>query len=266
MTPDVALKTLRDQRRSLLLWTLGLVALMAMYVGIYPSMHHNSAYSDVINQMPKSVRALFIGSAGGDVTSGPGYLYVELLSFMAPMLVLLYAIGAGAGAIAGEEERHTLDLLLACPVRRPRVVVEKFLALSAGVVLLTGTLGVATIALGAAAGMQLSSGNVVATMVHLALLGLVFGSAATLVSAASGHLALARGAPALLAVAAYLVNGFAPTVGWLRPIRPASPFYQYLGHDPIRHGLAWSGVAVAAATVAVFVAVAAWAFRRRDVR
>lgn len=265
MLPNIALRVLRDQRRSLEFWAIGLVLLVGMYAGVYPSMRGNSSYTDVINQMPESFRALFTAGGAGDFTSGPGYLYVELLSLMAPMLVLVYGIGAGAAAIAGEEDRHTLDLLLANPVTRTRVVLEKLTALIAGIALLAATLAVSTIALGAAADMKLSAAHVVAAMVHLALLGVVFGTLALLVGSATGRVGLSRAAAALVAVAAYLVNGFGTTVDWLRPIRPASPFYQYLGHDPIRHGLWWPGVGIAVATAAVLAVLAVRAFGRRDV-
>jgi ABC-2 type transport system permease protein len=262
---EVARTTLRGQRRALAVWSVALVALVSLYVGIYPSMRDNSAYSQIINEMPRSVRALFMAGVGGDVTSGPGYLYVELLSFMAPLLVLLYAIGAGASAIAGEEERHTLDLLLSCPVSRQRVVVEKFASLTVGTVLLCTTLAVATVTLGGATGMRLRTVGVVAAMTHLALLGVVFGALAVLVGAVTGKVAVARAAPAFVAVVAYIVNGLAPTVSWLAGIRRASPFFQYLGHDPIRHGLSWPALAVSVGTAAVLVSLAAWSFARRDV-
>ena len=44
---------------------------------------------------------------------------------MVPLLLLVAAIGAGARAIAGEEERGTLDLLLSTPVSRRRLALEK---------------------------------------------------------------------------------------------------------------------------------------------
>jgi ABC-2 type transport system permease protein len=263
--PDVALTTLRGQRRALAVWALALVALVALYVGIYPSMRDNSAYSQIIDEMPRSVRALFMAGLGGDVTSGPGYLYVELLSFMAPLLVLLYAIGTGGAAVAGEEERHTLDLLLACPVTRRRVVLEKLTALVTGVVVLCATLTVATLALGSAAGMGLRTTGVVAAMTHLALLGTVFGMLALLVGAVTGRVAVSRALPACVAVIAYVVNGLAPTVTWLGGVRPVSPFFQYLGHDPVRHGISWPAVGVSVATTVVLLSLAVWSFDRRDV-
>lgn len=53
---------------------------------------------------------------------------VLLRAFVVPLVLLAYAIVEGTGAIVGEEERGTLDLLLSNPLTRRRVVVEKFAA------------------------------------------------------------------------------------------------------------------------------------------
>ena len=265
MLANVWAKTLRDQRRGLLAWSVALVLLVGMYAGFYPSFHGSSSYNDLINQMPKALRDLFTAGAGGDLSSGPGYIYMEVLSFMAPTLLLVYAIGAGAQAVAGEEERRTLDLLLATPITRGRLVVDKCLALATGIAVLTAAVGVATVAFGAATGMGLSTVNVVAAMVHLALLALVFGCLALLVGAATGRIALARGLPAGVAVVAYLINGFAPSVSWLSPLRKFSPFFQYVGHDPIRSGFSLLAIAVALTTALALTIAAVQLLRRRDI-
>ena len=62
-------------------------------------------------------------------------------------MLLIFTIGAGAGAVAGEEERGTLDLLLAHPVRRRDYVIQRFLALARPRAALTVVLLV-TVALG----------------------------------------------------------------------------------------------------------------------
>ena len=258
-------KTLRDQRRALVAWAISLVLLVGMYAGFYPSFHGSSSYNDLIDQMPKALRDLFTAGAGGDLSSGPGYIYMEVLSFMAPTLLLVYAIGQGAQAVAGEEERRTLELLLATPLSRARLVLDKWLALAAGTVALTTAVGVAVVGFGAVTGMHLSTVNVIASMVHLALLALVFGSTALLVGAATGRVALARGVPAALAVVAYLVNGFGVSVAWLTPARKFSPFFQYVGHDPIRSGFSPLAIGVAAATCVALLLAAVRVLQRRDI-
>jgi ABC-2 type transport system permease protein len=263
---NVFTRTARDQRRSLRIWCVALVGLVGMYIAFYPSIRGNASYTKLIDEMPKAYRALFSVTSGADFTSAVGYLNTELLSFMAPLLVLVYAIGAGSSAIAGEEDRHTLDLLLANPVSRTRVLLEKFAALAGGVAGLMAALWVALVALGAVAGMHAPVVNSAAAVVHLGLLGVEFGALALLTGAVTGHLAASRAVPALLAVVSYLFNGFGQLVSWLRPLRPISPFYAYNGHDPLRSGPWTAGIVIVVLTTAVVVAAAAVAFGRRDVR
>ena len=263
MLREVWTKTLRDQRWSIPAWCAALVLLSGMYSAFYPSFHKSQSYDKLVNQLPKALRDFF--SAGtGDLGSGPGYVHIELLSFMAPTLLLVFAIGAGAQALAGEEERGTLDLLLATPLHRSRLVVDKLIAIAVGVLALVTAAGAATVVFGMLAGMDLSTPNVVASMVHLALLALVFASLALLVGAATGRVGLARGVPAAVAVLAYMVNGFATTVSWLRPLQKFSPFFQYVGHDPIRHGLSIVGLVVAVVTVLALLFAAVRVFEQRD--
>ena len=113
--------------------------------------------------------------------------------------------------------------------------------------------------------MALPVGGVAAAMLHLALLGVVFGALALAIGAAVGHAGAARAVPAVVAVVAYVVNGLAPQVSWLQPVRELSPFYQFNGHDPLRNGVSALAVLVAAGTIAALVALAVAGFRRRDV-
>src|SRR5579884_3961156 len=146
MRLSVLARAVRDQLRSLVAWTLGLAGLVGMYVAVYPSVKDGgSSFSKLIDQMPKTYRALFTTGGGVDFTTPAGYLNTELLTFMGPLLVLVYAIGTGSSALAGEEDRGTLDLLLANPVGRARILLEKFAALVAGIGTLMGALWLALV-------------------------------------------------------------------------------------------------------------------------
>jgi ABC-2 type transport system permease protein len=264
MLRTVTTKTLFDQRRSLLAWSVSVVALVAMYAAIWPSMSKQPSMSQFLDQMPEAFRALFAAS-GADMSTPVGYVQVELMSFIGPMVLLLYTITAGASAIAGEEDRHTLDLVLANPISRARLVLEKLAAMVVGTMLLAVVLGVCLVAEGRPAGLDLPVGRVAAAMLHLALLALVFGALAAAIGAATGHPGAARGVPAVLAVATYILNGLGGVVDWLKPLQKLSPFYQYIGHDPLRNGVSASSVLIAVATIAVLAVAAVLAFRRRDV-
>jgi ABC-2 type transport system permease protein len=264
MLRTVALKTARDQGRGLVAWSVGLALLVGMYVAMWPSVRDQPGIGDFLDRMPESFRALFAAS-GADMTTPVGYVQVELLSFVGPILILLYAVTAGATAIAGEEDRRTMDLLLSGRTGRPRLVLEKAAALAAGVLLLVATTAVAVLGLGVLVDLTVPVRNLLAAMLHLALLGLVFGALALATGAISGRVTAARVVPTTVAVVAYVVNGLGPTVSWLRPLQKYSPFYQYIGHDPLRHGLSVGAVVVAAVTVATLIGVAVAGFQRRDV-
>ena len=257
-------KTLYDQRRALLAWTVSLVLLVAMYVAIWPSIKGEPSMSEFLDNMPETFRSLFAAS-GADMSTPVGYVQVELMSFLGPLIVILYAVVAGAAAVAGEEDRHTLDLLLANPVGRSRIVLEKAASMALGTFLLVTVTGLALVLEGRWADMALPVAGVAAAMLHLALLGVVFGALALAIGAAFGHAGASRAVPAVIAVVAYVVNGLAPQVSWLQPVRKLSPFYQFNGHDPLRTGVSTAAVLVAVGTVVVLVSLAVAGFRRRDV-
>lgn len=263
-TRNVFTKTLWDQRRSLPAWSVGLALLVAMYVAIWPSVRDQPSISDFIEQMPKAMQALFVMS-GADMSTPVGYVQVELLAFMGPLLLLVYAIATGAAAVAGEEEHRTLDLLLSSPISRGCIFVEKFAAMAFGIALLGSVTGVALVSEGRLADMALPLGNVAATMVHMSLLALVYGTLAAALGALTGRTVVSRAVPAVAAVLAYIVNGLGPIVSWLEPWQKVSPFYQYAGHDPLRTGLSLPAVLVSVGTVVLLVAVAFWGFGRRDI-
>ena len=111
MLRSVTSKTLYDQRRGLAAWAVSLALLVAMYVAIWPSVRDQPSMSDYLNQMPEAFRALF-ATSGADLSTPVGYVQVELLSFMGPMLLLIYAVTAGAAspAAAISAESHAGSL------------------------------------------------------------------------------------------------------------------------------------------------------------
>lgn len=265
MLRDVFLKTLRDTRRSLLWWSLGLVGLTAMMVAVYPTVRDNPDLNDLVEDYPEALKAFIAFGGDLDYVSGAGYLGSELFSFMVPLLLLIAAIGAGARAIAGEEESGTLDLLLANPISRRRLVVEKLGALAAEIAALALVLWLSLVVGVEAVGMGVSAAHLAAATGSAALLAFAFGALALLLGAATGRRALAVGVSSAGAVAAYLVNSLAALVDFLEPARTASPFYHYVASDPLRQGLALDHAGFLVLVGALAAALAPLFLDRRDV-
>lgn len=264
MLRSVFLKTLRDRRRGLAWWVAGVVLLTVWVVAFYPSIRESaSEYSRILEQMPEGLRNLFFAE-GVDLGSPQGYLSVEVFSFVAPILFLVYGIGFGARTIAGEEQEGSLDLLLSNPIPRRRVLGQKLAAMLVALVVLGLALW-ATLAIGStAAGMDISLANLGSGVASAVLLGWAFGGLALAVGAATGRRAIAVGAASAVAVASYLLNGLAQSVPELGPYRVLSPFYWYLGADPISNGLDLAHAGLLLTVLAAAAAAAAVLFDRRD--
>jgi ABC-2 type transport system permease protein len=262
---DVFLKSLRDVRRGFVWWSLGLVGYVTLIVAVWPTVRDNPALAKLHETLPEELKAFVSFGGEFDYSTPTGYLGGELFSFMVPLLLIVASIGAGARALAGEEERGTLELLLGNPISRTRLTLEKLAALTVEVAGLAIVLFVTLLAGAAAASMDVSAGHLAAATLSALLLALAFGAVAFALGAATGHAALAIGLSAAGAVAAYLVNGLAPLVHAIDSLRWLSPWYHYVAGDPLRQGISgWHalvllGIAVVAAAVAVAT------FDRRDV-
>ncbi len=263
MLRNIWLKSLRDQLRPALWYGIGLIALTALVLAVYPTIRESPDLNRTLQSLPDGVKAL-IGGTQLDLVSPAGYLQARLFALIIPLIFLIYAIALGANAIAGEEEGGTLDLLLSYPVARGRVVREKALALC----LLLSALGLLlwlTLLVGAAAvGMQIGGGRLAAATVSVVLLGFWFGAFALALGCATGKRGMTLGVSAAVAVTGYLVQSLSLLVSVLRPIAKVSPFYLYADGEPLRHGLNLAHVAaLLIVTLALFV-IALAVFRRRD--
>jgi len=176
----VAARLVRDRRWSTLWWALGLVGLILFTVALYPSIKGQPSFDELLADLPDAFRSAIGYDAAVPLSSPAGYLQARLFSTLAPLLAVVFGIGAGARAIGGSEEAGTLELLLANPVTRSRVLVERYLA-SFG--LLAGLVAVLAVSLlvlappfGALEGIPI--GNVVGACVAVFALGLLHGSLA----------------------------------------------------------------------------------------
>jgi ABC-2 type transport system permease protein len=261
MLRTVFTKTIRDQRRALLWWSLGFVGTVLLYSAFWPTIRENaSQFNDYIAKLPEAVRNLI----GGNYGTPQGYVQAEMFSLLLPVLLLVYAIGAGARAIAGEEESGTLDLLLSTPIRRSRVLLDKLWAMVGASLMLATLAWLSIVAIGRPFGLTVGLVNLAAAAVNLLLLGVAFGSIALAVGSATGTKAKAIGVTSGLALVTFIVRTLAPSVPAIKPLRLLSPFFYYAGHQPLSNGFNGADVAVLAGIAVVAALVALVAFDRRD--
>lgn len=261
---NIFLKNLRDRRKALFWWSFGLILFAIFMCAFYPTIQESAAaLEEYMANMPEALVAAF-GGTGSNIASPEGYLNAELFSMMLPMMFIIYAIGFGSGVIAGEEEAGTLDLLLANPISRWRVLLEKFLAMVAGMAILSFISWLGLVAGIYAYDMDIGLGQLAAATVSSALLGFSFGVIALAISCLTGRRGMSMGIATALAVGTYLLYIMAQIAESLEKYQKLSPFYYHLGTNPLANGLKFGNMAVFTGTIVVFLAISFIAFHRRD--
>lgn len=263
MAVEIARRGLRDHRRALVGWCLGVAAYVAMIAAIFPSIEGSPDLDELIASYPDVLKSLFGITGTGNIASGAGFLDAELFSFMLPLLILVLAISSGARTLAGEEDAGRLELVLAYPVQRRSAVVAKALAVALEVLLACVAATLAILAFDVIVGLDLSLRHVAGAFASLVALGLFYGWLSLAVGAAYPSRALALGIAAGAAAVSYLVGGLHDLAGWLDPFRFLSPFW-LVGQSPLQGGTDLVGVVVVLAAAIVVVALGATLVERRD--
>lgn len=261
MFGNIFLKTLHDQRRAIVGWSVGILLLVSIMGAVWPSVRDMPDLEEFLESYPEAFRELFNLE---DFATGTGYMNAELFSLMLPVLFIIFAIGRGARLIAGEEEDGTLEVLLVTPVSPTRLVLHKAAALAVAVVTLGVALLASTLLWSAIVGMGIGVGDALTGALSMVLLGIEFGWLALAVGAISGRRATAIGVAGAIAVAAYVLYAVGQLIDAVEPWQPLSPFYQALNGGPLGAGLpATYGWLILGAVVVLATALPT--FDRRDI-
>lgn len=261
---EITRQMLATGRRSLAIWSGAFAAMIGLYAVIWPSVRGNTRWQELFNTLPPAYRALFTSGGQLDLSTAPGYLGIELMGFLGPALMAVYAISTGAAAIAGEQGRGGLEVTLSAPVPRAQVLAERAAGLLIDMTAVAVAAALALWVFSAAFGMGLGVAAIASAAAALGLFGFFTGAVALAVGAATGSAGLARGIAALAAVASYLINALANVTSVIKPARPLSPFYLLLGNEPLAHGLRIAGALSVPAAALALLAVGGIAFTRRD--
>jgi ABC-2 type transport system permease protein len=241
-------------------WGIGLILFGALYIGIYPEMG---------DQMADLADLSIYQAMGMDLSSFAGFIASVVLQFL-PLLLGIYAITTSTGALAGEEDSGTLELVLAMPLKRWQIVTVKAVAIAlvAFLILVIAGLGNGLVleAVRSAVAVDVTFAQLLGAILNgwpitlaFIMLGLFLG--AYLPNRRTAALTLT-----VIFVASFFGNTLAGMVDSLEFVRPFSLFY-YLDTSAavFTAGVAAGDVALLLGVSAVFFALTLLAFQRRNV-
>ena len=259
-------KTIWDRRRTVWAWGGGLGLLTVAMFSAWPALAQDAdALAALITSMPREVFAMFGMSDPAAIVTPAGFISSRIYQTIGPILVIMFAVRGVSMGLTKEESSGVLDLVLANPAVRSKVIATK----AAGIVFTTA-LVVLIPTLVALVGdiaweTDLGAGRILAASAGLGLLGLFFAGLAMAIWALGGGSFPTIRITAVVALATFFLNGLGSLTDTLEPARVISPFYWYFGDTPpLAKGFEPTYLFLLAGTlIAVWVAISR--FGRRDV-
>ncbi len=264
MLPSVFRKTIWDRRRSIIWWALGLIAITLLTMASYPTVLDQRDTYERLLEGAEGIAAIFGFEAVSELFDPAGYMVSNLYAQTLLIVLMVFTIGIGSSSIAGEEGKRTMDLLLAQPVTRRRVILDVAAAMVVLTLAITAAVMVVELATNTMFELNLGFVGYLAANVGVALLALIFGMVALAVGAVTGRRGLSIGISSAVAVLLFVLFGLSTSVSFLEWSEPLNPISWFLGARPLTDGFApdfgWMLL-----TIAVLVGISLWGFERRDV-
>jgi len=254
--------SLRRLRGQIIGWSIGLALYGLLMVSFYDTLAEMEELMELLESYPPEMLAFF-----GDImaiATPAGYIDAYYFSYMT-LIIGIFAIGAGAGLLVGDEEKGILDLVLAHPISRTALFWGRLvgLVIATIIILLISWLSWAIPAGGTS--MNVTWLQLLQPFLPLLVVLLLFATLALLLSMVLPSARLAGMVSGALLVANFLLGGLANLNEDLEAVVKLTPLYYYQGGSAI-NGLEWEWLAGLLFVAALF-AVAAWAlFQRRDIR
>ncbi|MFI5838666.1 ABC transporter permease subunit [Catenuloplanes sp. NPDC051500] len=248
---SLLLRTLAEFHRRTLGWAVVAGIFTLGYVRIY------SDFTVAIRKTPNMRHLVEVPTTS--------YLETTVYGLTPPLLVVLCAIGLGARAVAGLEESGELELLLAGPIDRRRLVLTRYAGFALSITVVGLIIWAAVQWFVFIGRLRIDAADVAAACAGIVLLGLFFGSMSFAAGAFTGDRAIALMLAGSLATVAFSLRALAGTAGEARAMRWLSPLDHHLsgaGSHPLRPG---SYELLMIALTAALLAVAVHGFHKRDV-
>ncbi|MBX5449106.1 ABC transporter permease subunit [Thermogemmatispora sp.] len=258
MLRAIWLKSLREYWIAILCWGLGLGLLIyAMY----------ATAQDVLSAGVTQIYQSF-GFYGDQVALNtiPGYVTFRVFGTTLPAFLAIWAILAGARLVRGDEERGTLDVLLAQPIMRARLLLEKLLALTLAILVMMLIISLFILFGQLSAHETADYPRALLTALNVGLFELIFACIALLISQFVRWRGAAAGWTAAILVIMFLLDSVGRVqhnFDWLRHV---SIFYYYNANKPLIPSVNanWGAVALLIALTLVLIVASTVIFARRD--
>ncbi|MBC8450192.1 MAG: ABC transporter permease subunit [Chloroflexi bacterium] len=231
--------TLRRMRGQMIGWGIGVALYGLMMVSLFSSIVSIEGFEELIASYPQEIMAFF-----GDmmaITTPEGYIDIYYCAYM-QIIVGIFAVGAGASLLVGDEEKGILDLVLAHPVSRTALFWGRWLGFVAATAAILLVSRLSWVIPSGGSGMELTWIEFLKPFLPLFAVLLLFGTLALLLSMLLPSVRSAGMAAGGLLVANYLLIGLANINQDLESVIKFTPLHYYQGGKAVSE-LNWGWLA-----------------------
>lgn len=259
MNRAIVTRTLRDLRWQVFWYGTGLAVYGALMVLLFPTFE--GFLADV--EYPEEFLSFF--GAAGDLSDPRYFLQAEYFSF-APLILMVFAVVAGTGLLAGDEGRGTLEMLLAQPVARSAVLASRVAGMLVAlltIVALTFAGWLISVPFVDLDGLGLGA-LLAASFVPVPLVT-TFAGLSVLLAAVAPSRGQAAGIMTAVAITSYLVASFALTLDAIAWTRWLTPYHYSNVSQVLTEGVVWWHQGILLLITVVTFGLARMAFEGREI-
>ncbi|OIP86030.1 hypothetical protein AUK57_01815 [Candidatus Saccharibacteria bacterium CG2_30_41_52] len=128
---------LRDKYISFLVYSLSAVGFIEMYIALFPSISQQAGQIDQMIKSfpPEFFKAMNMDPSALSFSTLESYLSTEYMSFLWPILAIVFAISMANYISANEIDKGTIETLASLPAKRIRIFMERYFT---GLLLIAG--------------------------------------------------------------------------------------------------------------------------------
>ncbi|MGO2684607.1 MAG: ABC transporter permease subunit [Microbacterium sp.] len=255
-------RSIRESWRSLLGWTLGVAAVLFLYLPLYPSIGASDQMTQLIDSLPDQL----VDALGyNQIASGAGYTEATFYGLIGFLLMAIAAVLWGS-SLAAAEESGRAELDLAHGIGRSQYALETALSVVVRLLWLGVFAGLAVWALNDPAELDLDPVRIIGASAALVGLAFLSAAAALLAGAATGRRIWATVVGAGISVLGYILQALAKQSDDLEWLNAVSPYAWVYRQSPLAEGVDTGGLALTWSVALLLAAASALALRARDLR
>ena len=255
---SIYFRNMWDRRKSLTIWTIVLSLLTMLIIAMYDSVGREAA------QLFENSN--FTAFFGGEIDSSSpaGWLGFELYAIFLPICLAIITIGIGASTIGSEEESGTLELLLASPINRSRIIIEKAIMLITVAVIIPMIIFLTVCLSNSLFIFGIKLINVFFCTILLSLFGIFFGFFALAMQSLTKKRNLGISITGFYVGASYFMNTLHTIWDSIEPMKYLSPFYYYDGNIVLQGTVESINIIVLIVGIVLLFLTAYFSFMNRD--